>query len=143
MSQSNTQQGQIVLPANTNLKGKEGLICQITKNATTGAPSFHISAHQDYIRPMFVITDGDEQGKSTAAMPISPDRSIRVKLTGTCEAGDIIVTAPVGSTGGQVRKMPTSGSHTFAIVGVAEEDGVSGQLVKIRPHRLGEQVTIS
>ena len=143
MSQSNTQQGQIVLPAHSSLKGKEGLICQIGRNNTTGAATFRIATDHLKVYPLFVITDGGETGKPTAALPIATDRSIRVTLAGTCEAGDIIATAPVGSDGGKVRKMPTSGSQTFAIVGIAEEDGVDGQLVKIRPHRLGEQVTLS
>ena len=143
MSQSNTQQGQIVLPANINLKGKEGLLCQIIKSASTGKASFTIHNNEALVNPNFVITDGDEQDKSTAALPLSPDRSVRVILAGACEAGDTLVAASVGGgTAGRVRKLPAT-AGTYVIIGIAEEDGVNTQLVKLRPHRTGERITVS
>ena len=57
MSQSNTQTGQIVLPANEELTGKEGLLVKIV-NASNVAKFALPDAVTDLA--LFVLTDGDE-----------------------------------------------------------------------------------
>ena len=130
MSQSNTQQGIIVLESASNLTGMEGRLATIT-NIGGKAKFAQINAPSP--TNAFVVIDGDAIGKTTAAMPLSPDRSVRILLQGTCEPGDVLVTSDVSAGGGgQVRKLPTD-AGTYPVIGIAEESGVNNQLVKVRP----------
>ena len=149
MSQSNTQQGQIVLPSDGNLKDKEGFLVHLT-NPSGSVTAFGLTAHDPATiatvntpNGLFVITDGGNgaDGETTSALPLSPDRSIRAKLAGTCEIGKYAVLTP-DSAAGTVSELPTA-NGTYVVVGVAEEAGVDGQLLKIRPYRTGERITIS
>lgn len=133
MSQSNTQQGIIVLESASNLTGMEGRLATITNSA--GKARFGL-VNAPSPTNAFVIVDGDAIGKTTAALPLSPDRNVRIRLQGTCEPGDVMVTSST-STGnaGKVRKLPTA-AGTYPVIGIAEESGVEDQLVKIRPAAL-------
>ena len=134
MSQSNTQTGQIVLPANEELTGKEGLLVKIVNN--TNSPRFALpDAVTDLA--LFVLTDGDEAGKSVAALPLSPDRNVRIRISGTCVPGEVLVLAAInGTLDGMVKKLPTVGG-TYRGIAIAEEVGVDLQLIKARPAMIG------
>jgi len=134
MSQSNTQAGQIVLPANENLTGKEGLLVAIV-NASTVAKFALPDAVTDLA--LFVLTDGDAAGEKVAALPLSPDRNVRLKLNGTCVPGDVLVLADIdGTHDGMVKVLPAVGG-TYRGLAIAEEVGADGQLVKARPALIG------
>ena len=134
MSQSNTQTGQIVLPANEELTGKEGLLVKIV-NASNVAKFALPDAVTEFA--LFVLTDGDAAGKSVAAMPLSPDRNVRIRISGTCVPGDVLVLAAInGTLDGMVKKLPTAGG-TYRGIAIAEEVGVDLQLIKARPAMIG------
>ena len=100
MSQTNVQIGQIVLPANEDLTGKEGLLVKIVSDS--GAAKVALpDAVTDLA--LFVLIDGDEADGSVAIQPLSPDRNIRVRLNGTCVPGDVLVLeTPDGTNDGKV-----------------------------------------
>ena len=134
MSQTNTQAGQIVLPANENLTGKEGLLVAIV-NASAVAKFALPDAVTDLA--LFVLTDGDTAGENVAALPLSPDRNIRIRLSGTCVPGDVLVLADIdGTKDGMVKVLPAVGG-TYRGLAIAEEVGADGQLVKARPALIG------
>jgi hypothetical protein len=131
MSQSNTQIGTIVLPAGSDMTGKEGLLVGITE--AYGEARFAFQNNENTQYPLFVIVDGDAQGKSTAALPLSPDRNVRVILEGACSPGKVLVTSAVnGPHLGKVKQLPTT-PGTYHAVGIAEEAGIDGQLIRMRP----------
>ena len=134
MSQSNTQAGQIVLNSSEDLQGKEGLLAVIinTSNVAELALPSDVSD-----LALFVITDGGDKDKNTAALPLSPDRNVRLKLNGTCVPGDVLVLADIdGTHDGMVKVLPAVGG-TYRGLAIAEESGVDGQLVKARPAMIG------
>lgn len=139
MSQTNTQAGQIVLPANENLTGKEGLLVAIV-NASAVAKFALPDAVTDLA--LFVLTDGDAAGENVAALPLSPERNIRIRLSGTCVPGDVLVLADIdGTKDGMVKVLPAVGG-TYRGIAIAEESGIDGQLVKARPAMIGN-ITIT
>lgn len=134
MSQSNTQAGQIVLNSSEDLQGKEGLLAVIinTSNVAELALPSDVSD-----LALFVITDGGDKDKNTAALPLSPDRNVRLKLNGTCVPGDVLVLADIdGTHDGMVKALPAD-SGTYRGIAIAEEVGADGQLVKARPALIG------
>ena len=139
MSQTNTQAGQIVLLANEDLTGKEGLLVAIV-NASAVAKFALPSAVSDLA--LFVLTDGDAAGEKVAALPLSPDRNVRIRLSGTCVPGDVLVPADIdGTKDGMVKVLPAA-AGTYRGIAIAEESGVDGQLVKARPAMIGN-ITIT
>jgi len=134
MSQSNTQAGQIVLNSSEDLQGKEGLLAVIinTSNVAELALPSDVSD-----LALFVITDGGDKDENTAALPLSPDRNVRLKLNGTCVPGDVLVLADIdGTHDGMVKVLPAVGG-TYRGLAIAEEVGADGQLVKARPALIG------
>lgn len=132
MSQSNTQVGQIVLLSNVDLTGKEGYLVKIA-NASNVAKFALPTGDLDYA--VFVLTDGDETDQTSAALPLSSDRNVRLKLTGTCIPGQVLVLNSV--TWGTVSALPSSPGN-YRGIAIAEEVGVDGQLVKARPLSFGK-----
>ncbi len=134
MSQSNVQQGPIVLTAHVDLTDKEGLLVKIVND--TNVAKFALPTDNADLA-LFVLIDGDEAGKTAAAQPLSADKSVRVRLNGTCVPGDILVLADTAAEDkGKVRKLPTA-DGTYRGLAVAEEQGVDEQLVKARPAMIG------
>ncbi len=79
----------------------------------------------------YVLTQGADQGYLCGAVPLTSAGNCRVKLAGTCEAGDLLVAkgdgrVETGVIGGEA--LP---------VGMAEEKGVDGQHVLLRPLAVG------
>jgi len=134
MSQSNTQAGQIVLNSSEDLQDKEGYLVKIID--TSNVAEFALpDAVTDLA--LFVITDGGDEDENTAALPLSPDRNVRLKLNGTCVPGDVLVLADIdGTHDGMVKVLPAVGG-TYRGLAIAEEVGADGQLVKARPALIG------
>ena len=134
MSQSNTQPGQIVLNSSEDLTGKEGYLAKIINTSNVAELALPDAASD---LALFVITDGDSEDATSAVLPLSPERNVRLKLSGTCVPGDVLVLAtPNGTVDGMVKKLPTAGG-TYRGIAIAEEVGVDGQLVKARPAMIG------
>ena len=134
MSQSNTQAGQIVLNSSEDLQSKEGYLVKIIN--TSNVPEFALPDAETDLA-LFAITDGGDEDESTAALPLSPDRNVRLKLSGTCVPGDVLVLAtPNGTVDGMVKTLPAVGG-TYRGIAIAEEVGADGQLVKARPALIG------
>lgn len=134
MSQSNTQAGQIVLNSSEDLQDKEGYLVKIIN--TSNVPEWALPDAESDLA-LFIITDGGDEDENTAALPLSPDRNVRLKLSGTCVPGDILVLASIdGKKDGMVKVLPAVGG-TYRGLAIAEEVGVDGQLVKARPAMIG------
>lgn len=134
MSQSNTQAGQIVLNSSEDLQDKEGYLVKIIN--TSNVAEFALPDAETDLA-LFVITDGGDEDENTAALPLSPDRNVRLKLSGTCVPGDVLVLAtPNGKVDGMVKVCPAIGG-TYRGLAIAEEVGADGQLVKARPAMIG------
>jgi len=134
MSQSNTQAGQIVLNSSENLQDKEGYLVKIIN--TSNVAKFALPDAETDLA-LFVITDGGGKDENTAALPLSPDRNVRLKLSGTCVPGDVLVLADIdGTVDGMVKVLPAVGG-TYRGLAIAEEVGADGQLVKARPALIG------
>ena len=134
MSQSNTQQGQIVHPSHVDLTGKEALLVKIHNDANIA--KFALPTSDDDLA-LYVLIDGDAADKTSAALPLSPDRNVRLRLVGTCAPGDILVLADTsGADAGKVRALPAV-NGTYRGLAIAEEAGIDTQLVKARPAMIG------
>jgi len=134
MSQTNVQLGPVVLPAAEDLTGKEGLLVKVID--ASGVAKFALpDAASDLA--LYVLTSGDTAGKSVSALPLSPDRNVRLRLNGTCVPGDVLVLeTPDGTNDGKVKKLP-SAAGTYRGLAIAEQSGVDEQLIKARPAMVG------
>lgn len=134
MTQTNIQNGQIVLMANEDLADKQGHLVKIVNNG--GLPE---AALPDSIEDLalYVLVDGDAAGGWVAVQPLSPEKNVRVKLLGACNPGSVLTLAePNGSNDGMVRPVPSApGSYRGLLI--AEEAGIDGQLIKARPAPIG------
>jgi hypothetical protein len=140
MSQSNTQAGQIVLNSSENLQDKEGYLVKIIN--TSNVAKFALPDAETDLA-LFVITDGGGKDENTAALPLSPDRNVRLKLSGTCVPGDVLVLADIdGTHDGKVKTLPVTVPGTYRGIAIAEEVGADEQLVKARPAMIGN-ITIT
>jgi hypothetical protein len=134
MSQTNVQSGQIVKAAHEDLTGKEGLLVKLVN--ASGVAKFALPDAETDLA-LFVLTDGDEAGNTVAALPLSPERNVRVRLNGTCVSGDVLVLAsPDGTDDGKVKVLPVA-AGTYRGIAIAEESGVDEQLVLARPALIG------
>lgn len=139
-SQTNTQAGAFVLTAGEDLSAKAGYLAEIRSNS--GVANAYLP---DSINDLtfFVITDGGSgSGDNVTLEPLSTQRSYRAVLKSTCVPGDQLVLADVSVAAdkGKLRKLPTA-AGTYRVLAIAEESGVDGQLVRIRPVPVG-QITV-
>ena len=79
----------------------------------------------------YVLVQGADQGYLCGAVPLTSAGNCRVKLAGTCEAGDLLVS----KGDGRVEAGDLGGGALP--VGVAEEKGIDGQHVLLRPLAVG------
>ena len=102
MTQTNVKSGPIILSSADDLTAKNGYLVKI-KNDSGKAKFALPDATTDLA--LFVVVDGGDT--TTAALPISPERDVRLKLSGTCNPGDVLVLAvPDGTVDGAVRALP-------------------------------------
>jgi len=137
MSQSNTREGAFVVLAGEALTDKEGYLVKMTHD--TGVPEVKLPAAITDVAPYVVIEGGADAAKVVVA-PLTPGRSVRLSLKGTCNPGDQLVLADTGDFG-KVRTLPTA-AGTYRVIAIAEEAGVDTQLVLARPCEVGN-VTVT
>lgn len=121
--QTNTRSGALTLKSE-NLTGKEGLLAKMTENGVA-LPA----ALTDDVP--YVVVDGGET--ESGVKPMCVNDQVRIFLKGTCKAGDKLVLAAIATDAGKVAAIPAA-AGTYNVVGIAEEDGVDGQAVLVRPY---------
>ena len=140
MSQSNTRVGDFRVLAGELLTAMEGRLVKLTHD--TGVPEVKLpEANCDYA--LYVLLEGGADAALVSVRPIEAGRTIRATLKGTCNPGDVLVLADIGTAAdkGKVRVLPTT-PGTYRGLAIAEEAGVDGQLVLARPALIGN-VTVS
>ncbi len=135
MSQSNTHEGDLLLPAGEDLSTYADVLVALYNSS--GLPVVtRPAANNDYA--IYVLVYGATPANKATVRPLNPNRSVRVTAKGTGNAGDLLVLADGVTTAadkGKVRSKTalTGGSGTYRLVGIAEEAFIDGQLVKMRP----------
>ena len=139
MSQTNTRVGDLPVTAGEDLTGKEDRLVELVNSS--GAAVQLPSANTDYA--LYLLVEGAASGENVTVRPLTPERNVRVLLKGTCNPGDTLVLADVGTAAdkGKVRALPAS-AGTYRGLLIAEEAGVDGQLVLARPNPIGN-LTVS
>jgi hypothetical protein len=123
--QGDCKHGSLGFPSGEDLTLATGRLVKLNADGHAVLPS----AAAD-ITP-YVVTCGADQGYLCGVFPLSSLSNSRVVLKGTCQTGALLVT--VGD--GRVETGTLGG--TALPVGVAEEDGVEGQHVLLRPVTVG------
>ncbi len=138
MSQSNTRVGDVPVVAGEDLSGAAGLLAVMGDDS--GTPVAELPASNDALA-LYVVVEGAAAGGNASLRPLSPERNVRVRLSGTCDPGDVLVLADTATPAdkGKVRALP-SAAGTYRGLALAEEAGVDGQLVLARPAMVGEIV---
>jgi hypothetical protein len=140
MSQSNTRVGDIRVLAGEDLTGKEGRLVKMGHDG--GVPEVTLpEANSDHVP--YVLIEGAADAALVSVRPMQADRNVRVVLKGTCNPGDVMVLADVATAAdkGKVRALPAT-AGTYRGIGIAEQAGVDGQLVLVRPAMVGN-VTVA
>ena len=135
MSQTNVKTGPIVQLCGEDLTNATDLLTLLSHDA--GAPQMRLPTAQDDLVPYLVI-EGAEVGENGYFMPLHPDKNIRVPIVGTCNPGDTLVLADPAVAGqpGKVIVLPAAPGN-YRGIGIAEELGVDGQLLLLRPLPFG------
>jgi hypothetical protein len=125
MKQSDCRFGGVGFAAGEDLSLKAGHLVKLNSGGDLVLP-----ASAADITP-YVVICGADTGYLCGAVPLTSAGNCRVKLAGTCEAGDLLVAkgdgrVEAGVIGGEA--LP---------VGMAEEKGVEGQHVLLRPLCVG------
>jgi hypothetical protein len=134
--QTNVQHGERVFAAKVDLEGKEDRLVKLTAVANGRSTVDLPSAVTDLVQ--FVVTDTNKGvGANVSCLPLSPDWNVRVALKGTCNSGTMLVLADPeaddGADAGKVTALPVTAGN-YRVVGIAEEVGVNGQSVLMRPY---------
>ncbi len=140
MSQSNTRVGDFRVLAGESLMGMEGRLVKMAND--TGVPKVKLpEANDDYA--VYVLLEGGAAGALVSVRPVGIWRSARVTLKGACNPGDVLVLADIATAAdrGKVRSLPAT-VGTYRGLAIAEEVGVEGQLVQVRPALIGN-ITVS
>jgi len=123
--ESGTIEGLIVCDTSGSLVGKEGYLVAIHTTATSDRrPTVVICDASKH--PMFVV---EEVLSTTMAVcrPLDPNRSVRIICAAAgVTAGDYVASDAAGLI------VTAAGDGTY-VVGIAENDGASGQYVSVRP----------
>lgn len=82
-----------------------------------------------------IITEGGVLGATVTLRPLGSRQQVRIVLKGTCNPGDRLTMADpaTAADAGKVRTVPVA-NGTYIVVAIAEELGVDGQHVKLRPY---------
>ena len=82
-------------------------------------------------------------GDPVAVRPLHADRNVRITLKGTCNPGDVLVLADLATAAdkGKVRVLPVV-AGTYRGLGIAEQVGVDGQAVLVRPVMIGNVTVV-
>lgn len=139
-NQSNTRVGKFSVLAGEDLTGKEGCLVELTHD--TGVAEVKLPSANTAITP-YILDEGAVDTELVQVIPLEQTRNVRIPLKGTCNPGDHLVLADVGTAAdkGKVRVIPAS-AGTYRVLAIAEEKGVDGQLLLCRPAMVGN-ITIS
>jgi hypothetical protein len=132
MSQSNTQEGDLLLTTGEDLSTMADVLVA-PYNSSGQIVVTRPAANNDYA--IYVLVYGAVSGGKATVRPLDPNRTVRVTAKGTGNPGDPLVLADGVTTAadkGKVRKLPAT-TGTYRLVAIAEEAFVDGQLVKVRP----------
>ena len=140
MSQSNTRVGDIRVLAGVDLTGMEDRLVVLGQNA--GVAQVALPAANGDLA-VYLLIEGGASSRLVSVRPLDAGRTVRVALKGTCNPGDVLVLADVATAAdkGKVRALPAV-AGTYRGLGVAEQAGVDGQLVLVRPAMIGN-VTVT
>ncbi len=135
MSQSNTQEGDLLLAAGEDLSTYADVLVA-PYNSSGQIVVTRPAANNDYA--IYVLVYGATSGGNATVRPLNPNRTVRVVAKGAGNPGDLLVLADGVTTAadkGKVRSKAglTASSGTYRIVGIAEEAFVDEQLVRMRP----------
>ena len=129
--QSNTVAGVFPAVASGDLTDKEGYLVTPTGSMSGLYPIMALVASTT-AKPIYVLEDGATNGGQINVRPLDQNRQVRVKLSGSVTVGALLNAASTG-------KAIYGGAASDTIIGYAEESGVDGQLVKVRPIQFGSQ----
>lgn len=131
-TQTNVMAGDFPIAAAADLTGMEARLAVLGNSS--GTPVVNLpSATTDDVTG--VIIEGAASGSNALVRPFNPEKQARIELKGTCNPGDRLCMADpsVEADKGKVRTVPTD-AGTYIVIAKAEEAGVDGQHVKLRPH---------
>lgn len=129
--QTNTQRDILVVPAVGDLSGFVGRLAKLV--AINGKARARLP-EADTDPALYVIDDVRPDGK-VELLPLHASRNFRVVLKGICSVGDPICLA-LGGDAGKVQAVPAVDGQ-YTVRGYAEDDGVDGQHIRIRPYAGG------
>lgn len=136
-SQSNTQQGDIVINAGIDLTGKEGYLVKL---ADQGSQPEVLLPTDEADVCQYVVIDGAALDSDCTVRPLCDGAQVRIRANGTGDAGDVMALATIGTDAGKVEALPAD-ADTYFTVGYAEEDFLDEQFVKVRIFKLTTVVT--
>ena len=133
MSQSNTQEGDLLLTTGEDLSTYADVLVA-PYNSSGQIVVTRPAANNDYA--LYVLVYGAPLAGKATVRPLSPNRTVRITAKGAGNPGDLLVLADGVTTSadkGKVRSNAGLTTGTYRLVGVAEEAFVDGQLVRTRP----------
>lgn len=125
LKQSDCRYGAVAFAAGEDLSLKTGYLAKLNAGGDLVLPQ-----GAGEITP-YVLTQGADQGYLCGAVPLTSAGNCRVKLAGACEAGDLLV----AKGDGRVEAGALGGAALP--IGMAEEKGIDGQHVLLRPLAVG------
>jgi hypothetical protein len=126
--QSDTRVGDLTLPGNSNLTGKENLLVKIVNIA--GLPGFDLPNSVDD-EAVFVLASGDVQGNNSAAEAPNLSESCRVLIdsTNAIVPGDKLSLSP-NTWGALYKPIAGAGAHQYTFIA---EEAVAAGAVLVNP----------
>jgi len=134
-TQSDTRVGDLPLVAGEDLTGMEGRLAVLGNDA--GKPVVGLPDAATDVAA-FVVIEGAAAGASTTVRPLESGRNVRLRLSGDCVPGAVLVAADPTDPllRGLVAVVPTV-AGTYRGLAIAEQAGETGQLVLARPMAVG------
>jgi len=129
--QTNVQRDMLVVPAVGDLSGFVG---RLAKLVSINGKAHARLPEADTDPALYVIDDVRSDGK-VELLPLHSGRNFRVVLSGTCSVGDALCLA-LGEAAGMARAVPNVDGE-YMVRGYAEDDGLNGQHIRIRPYPAG------
>lgn len=124
-TQSNTQAGSLVFATTADLTGKEGCLAKLINNA--GKPAISLPAAVGDLCPYLILRVNSPT--EVEVEPFVAEKNHRVRLKGAVNPGATLILG----TGADAGKLVAAA--TGSINAIAEEVGVDGQLLLVRPLR--------
>ena len=131
-TQTNVQAGDYPVTAGEVLTDMEARLAMIDNSSGEPVAKLPAAVTDDVTA---VITEGAASGSPATLRPLTPAQQARVILKGACDSGDRLCMADPATPAdkGKVRTVPEA-NGTYIVVAIAEETGVDGQHVKLRPY---------